>query len=746
MKKSRTFYNIFVPILLLSCALVVGFGSYIYISTIKSVVENVAENQQSLIVQVRNTMEQEIKTIEYAFSTYSTSQSFNKTMQSDMTENDFETYRELNSQLQYIATMGMEGVQYSLTSLTQNWNITNGSIYRLSEQENKQLREHYIDNQEESLFWIRTDTGIRFIHTLPVHSQYKNAIASSDIPLSSLNRMLRARPDTSVYIMNKHGELLFTTESDNTVLNAAQLVQINKQIEEMPETGEVILDKKGGSGKKVLYAKSAYNNWTYITKLDESKINDALRPTLIGLVVMGIVILLLLIIIAYFLSVYLARPFRKIQKRLPQRTEGATHDEVDWIIHSIDSIVHEKQQLEHLIEIEKPKLETQFILNLLFNRLTTEEIASSMKRFNYEITANTMFIVMLIQLDSFQEKYRMEKDVLLLTASKIVEEVIPLQYRMLPVVLNERTQATILLFEQVSSQEIHKQLIQYGKTIIRTTRDSYQFSVSIGISDIYSELEESKNAMNMGLEALHQRLHLGKESIIFFEDVSALVTGSRHIYYPVDLELKLFDAIRLGEVEKVSEHLYPLLAAMIKHSQSPANLEVMLMRFVNNLIQLEQVIGGTVLLSHSNANLFHRLLETRNPEEIERILVKEIIQPMVITMRDKTSEQFRSVADNIATIIRTEYDQDITLDSISDRLHYSPNYLSSIFKKEYNMTFSEYVTTYRLEVAKQWLVETDMTIKDIAEKLRYQNSQNFIRSFRKKEQTTPGAYRKAKTE
>lgn len=51
---------------------------------------------------------------------------------------------------------------------------------------------------------------------------------------------------------------------------------------------------------------------------------------------------------------------------------------------------------------------------------------------------------------------------------------------------------------------------------------------------------------------------------------------------------------------------------------------------------------------------------------------------------------------------------------------------------------------YRLEMAKRWLTETEMTIREIAERLQYHNPQNFIRSFRKKEQVTPGAYRKLK--
>jgi len=45
-------------------------------------------------------------------------------------------------------------------------------------------------------------------------------------------------------------------------------------------------------------------------------------------------------------------------------------------------------------------------------------------------------------------------------------------------------------------------------------------------------------------------------------------------------------------------------------------------------------------------------------------------------------------------------------------------------------------------MAKQWLIETDMKIGDIADRLAYTNPQNFIRFFRKMENMTPGQYRK----
>lgn len=744
MRKSRTFYNIFIPFLLLGLGLVIGFGSYIYTSTIHSVVEGVEESQESLVTQIRNTLEQKIQTIEYAFNTYSTTKSFNTVVNSPLTEQDFQTYRELNSQLSYIATMGLNGVQYSLISLEQNWSISGGSVSRLSNEERKEIYETYVEPGNQSLFWKKTDTGIRFVQTLPVYSKKKKAIALSDISLATLNNSLQTNASTPLYIINKQGDLLYSAETGEEALAGPQISQILEQASDKTPAGQIKVKGSNGGAITAIYSKSSYNNWLYVTVLDKAKVSEALAATRVGLIVMGFVIMLLIVVVAYYLSIYLTRPFRKIQSSLSKSTGPAVQDEVDWIIRSIDSIVSEKESLENLIELEKPKLEMQFVLNLLHNRLNEDETDRSVQRFGYAINDNTVFVTMLIQLDSYGDRQPSDKDVLLLALNNMVRDIVPERERLLPIVMNDQTQATVLLFQNRNDSQIKKQVMQYAKTMIKMTRESLDFHVSVGISSIYGSLMESKKACDMSLEALHQRLNLGKESIIFYDDISSMTSEPIPLQYPNELEMHLFEAIRLGDEKEVSRYLYPLLAEMMKHGRNPMHLEVTLVRFVNNLIQLEQSIGAQVLMTQSNANLYHRLLDTRNPEEIERILVQELIQPMVDSMKAKTSQQIRSIADQVAVIIRTEYDQNISLESISSRLHYSPNYLGSIFKREYDTTFSDYLLNYRLEMAKKWLVDTDMSVKDISERLRYQNPQNFIRYFRKKEQVTPGEYRKLK--
>ncbi|MGZ7443516.1 AraC family transcriptional regulator [Paenibacillus sp. TH7-28] len=747
MHKGSLFYKIFIPILVLGIGLVVSFASYIYISTVNSVNERIAGGKQNFILQTKNNLEQQIRSIEYAFDTYSTTTSFSEIVKNPITEQDFIAYRNVNSQLNYIATLGMERTEYALISLEQNWRISNGRLAKLSEEERNELIATYVKDKNQSLFWIKTDTGIRFVNTLPVSSKNKQAIAMSDISLETLNQTIQTGDGSGVYILNKQGELMYESNPEDSGVTSGQLKEVITRIDEDHEpTGVLSLQRAGdpASAPKIIYAVSDYNNWIYLTSLDQREVAGALKLTRFGIITMGTVLTLLIVIVAYILAVYFTRPIRQIKRSLSLDDQTGLKDEIKTIIHSIDTIITEKESLENLMEAEKPQLETQLVMNLFRGRVSADELAVKLPRLGYRLTVGRLYVTMLIQLDNLGEREASDKDVLLLAVNKLAEEQIPPEQRMLPIILNDKTQATILMFTGKTEQEIRKPLFEQATALMKLAREYLKVSISIGISNPYGSLLGSKEACEMGKQALHHRLNLGKESIIFYEDISQGVTGPVLLHYPAELESRLFDAIRLGDEEQVSRSLYLLLAEMMKKNKHSMNFEVALVRFVNNLIELEQLLGIEVLLKQDNYALYHVLLDTRNPEEIERMLVDEIIFPMVRSMKDKTNKQFRSLSEEIAVIVRSEYDQELTLEQIADRLHYNPNYLSNIFKKEHGTTFSEYLMNYRLEMAKKWLVETDMTVREIAERLQYHKPQNFIRSFRKKEHVTPGEYRKAR--
>ena len=86
-------------------------------------------------------------------------------------------------------------------------------------------------------------------------------------------------------------------------------------------------------------------------------------------------------------------------------------------------------------------------------------------------------------------------------------------------------------------------------------------------------------------------------------------------------------------------------------------------------------------------------------------------------------------------------DPELSLKSISQQFELSTTYLGKIFKSIRGVSFSAYVTQYRLEQSKVILMETNRTVAEIAEQVGFSNSTYYTTVFRNLYGITPSAFR-----
>ncbi len=84
----------------------------------------------------------------------------------------------------------------------------------------------------------------------------------------------------------------------------------------------------------------------------------------------------------------------------------------------------------------------------------------------------------------------------------------------------------------------------------------------------------------------------------------------------------------------------------------------------------------------------------------------------------------------------------ISLNDLAVAVHLSPNYISSLFKKYRNITFSEYLIKVRMDKAQDLLKYTDLKTYEVAEKIGYTNSQYFSVLFKQTTGYSPTEYKK----
>ncbi len=96
----------------------------------------------------------------------------------------------------------------------------------------------------------------------------------------------------------------------------------------------------------------------------------------------------------------------------------------------------------------------------------------------------------------------------------------------------------------------------------------------------------------------------------------------------------------------------------------------------------------------------------------------------------------------INNYIRSNYTQDISLKDLSEKLFLSIGYLSRFFKKNYGMSFAEYLTNIRLYHAVDDLLYTNVPITHVAYDNGFTNAAVFNKAFKKAYGETPSSFRK----
>ena len=92
--------------------------------------------------------------------------------------------------------------------------------------------------------------------------------------------------------------------------------------------------------------------------------------------------------------------------------------------------------------------------------------------------------------------------------------------------------------------------------------------------------------------------------------------------------------------------------------------------------------------------------------------------------------------------LKKNFRESLSLDQVAEEVGLSSAYLSRIFKKEENKTFTAYVQYLRLDEARKLLIDSDMKIIDIAMSCGFENVCYFNELFKKTQGCTPRNYRK----
>jgi YesN/AraC family two-component response regulator len=108
---------------------------------------------------------------------------------------------------------------------------------------------------------------------------------------------------------------------------------------------------------------------------------------------------------------------------------------------------------------------------------------------------------------------------------------------------------------------------------------------------------------------------------------------------------------------------------------------------------------------------------------------------------DPSSHRMGQVRENIERYIRKHYTSELSMQDVAKAMNYSEAYFCKLFKQCFKVNFSAWLNEFRVEKAKEMLLQSRMSIREISLACGYTDANYFARVFKRITGKTPSEFR-----
>ncbi len=230
-----------------------------------------------------------------------------------------------------------------------------------------------------------------------------------------------------------------------------------------------------------------------------------------------------------------------------------------------------------------------------------------------------------------------------------------------------------------------------------------------------------------------------KAQILFYkmENTNRIIPmDSIHFNEPDIFELKknynknIVEAIGHENLDKVREIIEEAGQYFESGYVSPMIVKMFYSNLIGDLFSSYGLFLSERQMFESHKTYHYQIEHSERLDKIEKLL-KDVSEKLIRVIRDMRYHNSKLMINQALNFIKYHYTEKISLDDVAKELNVSKHYLSSIFKKETGENMSLYINRLRIEKAKQLLLQSDIRIKEVFEKVGYSDQQYFSKVFKR---------------
>ena len=264
--------------------------------------------------------------------------------------------------------------------------------------------------------------------------------------------------------------------------------------------------------------------------------------------------------------------------------------------------------------------------------------------------------------------------------------------------------------------------------------------VSAGLGCVYKGVQGMRRSYKEAEAAIKYKWLLGEGNIIEYEDIS-----QRQMNYIYGSETKIFRMI----IEFVKKDTGT--------SAGELTSKILELHDINS----ESAIDTVECFKYEIMSILHNvIMHIGAPEDYRAQLPQLMWLPTITQYQERLTALFdelhlwygentsnEDICGRVVAYVESHYgDPDLSVAEISREVNLTSSYLTKQFKSRYNISILDYIAQVRITNAKALLVDSSLTVKQIAGMVGFMSDNVFIKTFKKWEAVTPKQYKDLRLE
>lgn len=760
--------TVFTSVFALILIIILLFGSYTFYDYQQECSENAAKEARGAADRITSQIDERLSNLKQYYVTMAGDESVQWMLENEVTYSDYSHYKNAYDEMGGGSIFGEYIKSFTFVNFKTGWVLSNKGMFPFYQTYNGDMLtaiyEQKLERDSEKTYWSYDD-GIEI--TTTVDKRYR-VIAETD----GLNLVMRLPASSyttyALFIANVNLDTWKSWMQEGlppyenlVVLDAASGQQIHGAVPDFYEACEDMRIRgmtqeefvKDGRRYMIASAQSGILNWQYYVIYDIGEGQASIRLSGIFILLVALLILCMYVTVSYFLY----RPIGTLVKNVAENDENSEGrikgNELEYLAGSYRSLKQDKQALNELLYQQHDKLEELFQLRLLHGEVDEEEWREYLQDFRLQSCKYFATVVVILNFRDDEVQSMVNEDAICL---KILQEM-PRELKGLSWMTPIYNASTIFgIFSEEDEDTLLDKIRRFYQGIQECAERVSDYSVQMGVSATHTNYHHIRAAYRESIHALTfktsrtsyvqegEGITLGEkeaaEESCHFYLASSTVVGQ---HYNNRFEEDIAAAVKAVD-KKVCYQVTDLFCHFLSEmgGKGEANL-VYIIRYVNTILltAMESGVELSEIYPDGVKKVYHEILEVLEPARERRYIKWRFIDPIIKYRTEYLESHSFSMLEEIEEMI-AQCNGNLSLTECAEKLKVHPTYIWKALKMENGKSFSDYVEEYKLNEAKRLLLESNLTVAEIAEKMNYTNAQNFIRFFSKSTGVTPGKFRK----